>query len=53
MAKVHPTTRHQTCQNSKGLCTLDAAENHVEITMGKNDTSTVQHSGIGEFGWIH
>jgi hypothetical protein len=41
MAKVHPTTRHQTCQNPKGLCALDATENYVEITMSKYDTSTV------------
>jgi expansin (peptidoglycan-binding protein) len=50
MAQVHPTARHQASQDPKGLCTLYATEDYVEVAMGENDTSTVQHSGIWKIG---
>ena len=50
---MHPAAWHQPGQDAKGLRTLHAAENHIEVAMGEDDASAMQHAGIREFSRIH
>ena len=48
VAEVHPAAGHQTSQYPEGFASLHAAENDIEVAVGENDASTMQHPGIGQ-----
>ena len=50
---MHPAARHQASQDPEGLCALYAAEDNVEVAMGEDDASSMQHTGIRKISLIH
>jgi hypothetical protein len=50
---MHPAAWHQPGQDAEGLRALHAAEDHIEVAMGEDDASAMQHTGIRELSGIH